>query len=118
MMKKYHLFFMPSGSECFGHVILEALTVGLPVLISDNTPWKNLTERKAGWDIPITNRNEVIATLKMVQMMSGEKLMAWRMGARNVAREFNSDEKNKIATLKMFERAASCYMLGKNKRKA
>jgi glycosyltransferase involved in cell wall biosynthesis len=44
-----HLFFLPT----FGHVIFEALSNGRPVLISDQTPWKNLQYRKVGWEIPL-----------------------------------------------------------------
>lgn len=35
----YHLFLFPTLGENFGHVIIEALSASLPVLISDNTPW-------------------------------------------------------------------------------
>jgi glycosyltransferase involved in cell wall biosynthesis len=45
-----HFFVLLSEVESFGHAIFEALAVGCPVLISDQTPWKNLQEKKAGWD--------------------------------------------------------------------
>jgi len=43
-----HLFFLPSRGENYGHAIAEALSNGIPVVISDQTPWKNLEEAKAG----------------------------------------------------------------------
>ncbi len=50
---RYELFLLPSLGENFGHAICEALTVGLPVLISDRTPWRNLETAGVGWDISL-----------------------------------------------------------------
>lgn len=52
-LKDYHLFVSPSLNENFGHSIVEAMQVGLPLLISNQTPWKNLEEYNAGWDLPL-----------------------------------------------------------------
>ena len=49
----YDLFFLPTHGENFGHVILEAFSAGLPVLISDLTPWRDLESKGVGWDIPL-----------------------------------------------------------------
>jgi glycosyltransferase involved in cell wall biosynthesis len=65
-LANYHLLFMPSRGENFGHVILEALTTGAPVLLSDRTPWRSLEEKKIGWDLPLNdfkNFAEVITTV-------------------------------------------------------
>jgi len=53
LMKEYNLFFLPTFGENFGHVILEALVAGCPVLISDQTPWRNLEKKGVGWDLPL-----------------------------------------------------------------
>ena len=50
---QYDLLFLPTFAENFGHVISESLSVGTPVLISDNTPWRGLTEVGLGWDISL-----------------------------------------------------------------
>lgn len=39
VLATFDLFFLPTRGENFGHVILEALCAGTPVLISDQTPW-------------------------------------------------------------------------------
>lgn len=36
----YDLFVFPTRGENFGHVIFESLSVGTPVLVSDQTPWQ------------------------------------------------------------------------------
>ncbi|HQY00756.1 MAG TPA: glycosyltransferase, partial [Flavobacteriales bacterium] len=42
VLSKSHALFMPSVGENFGHTMLEALSVGRPLLISDRTPWRDL----------------------------------------------------------------------------
>lgn len=37
---QYDLFVFPTLGESFGNVILESLSAGTPVLLSDNTPWQ------------------------------------------------------------------------------
>lgn len=48
-----HYLLLPTLGENFGHVIYESLSRGTPVLISDQTPWRNLQEKQIGWDIPL-----------------------------------------------------------------
>ena len=52
-IQHYHALFMPTRGENFGHVILESLSAGRPVLISDQTPWRGLEEEKCGWDLKL-----------------------------------------------------------------
>lgn len=47
------LLVLPTLNENYGHVIFESLAVGTPVLISDQTPWRSLKEKKVGWDVPL-----------------------------------------------------------------
>lgn len=51
----YDLFILPTLGENYGHVIVEAWAAGVPVLISDQTPWRNLKKKNVGWDIPNTS---------------------------------------------------------------
>lgn len=50
----YDVFFFPTFSENYGHVIFEALGAGCPVLISDQTPWRGLEAEGVGWDVPLS----------------------------------------------------------------
>jgi glycosyltransferase involved in cell wall biosynthesis len=50
-----HLFVLLTQGENFGHAILESFLAGRPVLISDQTPWRQLEKNKTGWDMALDN---------------------------------------------------------------
>lgn len=49
----YHFFLFPTLGENFGHVIVESLGAGCPVIVSDRTPWNGLEQKNVGWDLPL-----------------------------------------------------------------
>ncbi len=51
----YHFMVFPTHHENFGYVILEALLAGCPVLLSDQTPWRDLDQKDAGWVLPLAD---------------------------------------------------------------
>ncbi|MFM7311033.1 MAG: glycosyltransferase family 4 protein [Flavobacteriales bacterium] len=53
LLPSYHFFYMTTWGENFGHAIAEALQLGLPVLISDRTPWRGLSDAGVGYDLPL-----------------------------------------------------------------
>lgn len=55
LLAETHLFFSPSLGENYGHAIVEALFSSVPVLISDQTPWRNLEELSLGADLSLSN---------------------------------------------------------------
>lgn len=63
VLLKYHFFILPTLGENFGHVFLEALGAGCPLIISDRTPWLNLEEDKIGWALTLENQDEWIKVL-------------------------------------------------------
>lgn len=84
-MAGYHLFFLPTLGENYGHVIAEALYVGLPVLIADTTPWRGLDKKSLGWDLPL---NAVDAFVRCIQKCYEKPRLEydeWREDIRNWA---------------------------------
>ena len=52
-LKHGHFFYLPTLGENYGHAIVEALVRGIPVMISNKTPWKNLSKYGCGWDLSL-----------------------------------------------------------------
>lgn len=55
VIAEHDLFFLPTRGENFGHVIAEALGAGTPALISDATPWRDLSKTGVGQDLPLSD---------------------------------------------------------------
>lgn len=66
----YDFFISFTEGENFGHSIFESLSVGLPVLISNQTPWKKLRQKKIGWDFNLNNEKEILSVFKDVSEMN------------------------------------------------
>lgn len=59
----HDMFFVPSLGENFGHVFMEALLAGVPVLVSDRTPWRDLENRGVGWDISLDDKDAFVTAI-------------------------------------------------------
>ncbi|MCW3807481.1 glycosyltransferase family 4 protein [Plebeiibacterium marinum] len=94
MIQQYHVLFLPSRGENFGHVILESFMSGRPVLISDQTPWRGLIDEKCGWDIQLNERREMkelsdwSTALSDLLEMEQDEFDKWCEGARAKADGF------------------------------
>jgi len=76
VLKGYHLFFLPTLNENFGHAIIEALCVGCPILISDRTPWDTAAEQGAGWALPLEQPEAFICSLQSAVDMGREEFLS------------------------------------------
>jgi glycosyltransferase involved in cell wall biosynthesis len=86
-IRNYHVFVLPSLGENFGHAIYEALSAGDPVLISDQTPWRNLEKEKAGWDIPLKKRDKFKEAILQAVAWGQEEYNEWSRNAFRVAKK-------------------------------
>ncbi|BDD10052.1 hypothetical protein FUAX_24840 [Fulvitalea axinellae] len=88
ILKDYHFYVLPTLGENFGHAIFEAFNVGLPVMISDRTPWKELRTKDAGWDFPLEDPEALEAVLEEILEMDNKVYVSMRSGARKLAEDF------------------------------
>jgi glycosyltransferase involved in cell wall biosynthesis len=85
---KYHALLLPTASENFGHAIYECMSVGRPVIISDNTPWRDLEKQKAGFDISLNDTPKFKEVIKEFYAMDSETYTSWTKGAWNLASNY------------------------------
>jgi glycosyltransferase involved in cell wall biosynthesis len=87
-LSQSHFFLLPTLGENFGHVILEAMSAGCPVLISDQTPWVNLSADCAGWDLPLEQPDLWRLTLKKCIDMDNTVYSHWSQSAHQFVQEW------------------------------
>ncbi len=93
VLAPYHFSVLTSKGENFGHAIFEALLAGKPVLISDRTPWKNLEEKKVGFDISLQKPEEMKRAIKVALQMDAKAYTDWSRAAWEFARDFREAPK-------------------------
>ena len=81
----FDLFLLPTRGENFGHAIFDALEVGLPVLISDQTPWRELERIGAGWSLPLADPDRFSAAIDRMAALGPAERIALRRAARALA---------------------------------
>lgn len=109
-----HILLSPTQSENFGQAIVEAMLAGMPVIISNNTPWHNLEKCRSGWDISLKDKAKFVQTLQtMVDMDSTKYLEMCSAACDYIRNEINVDE-----LLKAYVNMLTDYNKGKNERNA
>ena len=53
LFQSARLFILPTKTENFGIVVLEALSYGIPVITTNAAPWETLNKKSIGWCIEI-----------------------------------------------------------------
>ena len=101
-INKNHLLAIPTAGENFGHAIFEALVLGRPVLISDQTPWRGLEEHKAGWDLPLNSTEAFTEKINQLAGMGQDEYDVLSKHARDFAEETIRSQDLKEQYLKLF----------------
>jgi glycosyltransferase involved in cell wall biosynthesis len=89
-LSTYDLLILPTLGENFGHVIVEAWAAGCPVLVSDRTPWRQLSSRGLGWDVALVH-GEWVSAIRECLAMSAEAHLVMRRRVREQARRVWQD---------------------------
>ena len=90
ILETSHLFVLPTKGENFGHAIFESLAVGCPVLISNQTPWRDLHEFSAGMDLPLVDNKLFVKAIQQFVDMGDVDWQKYRQGAHLLARSYEN----------------------------
>ncbi len=101
----YHFFVLPTLSENFGHVFLEALAAGCPLLISDRTPWLNLQSKGIGWDLPLEKGDAWIEAINACLAMESSDFKKISKNARNYATKWLANESVEKQTIELLNKS-------------
>lgn len=86
----FHFFVLPTLGENFGHAIVEAWQSGIPVVVSDRTPWRGLAEMNVGWDLALEDTLAWRRVLQRCVDMSGGDYEALRLAVKDYACSFEN----------------------------
>ena len=94
LLKNQHVLLLPTKHENFGHVIIESWQNGCPVIISNNTPWKNLESKKVGFNISLKNIKKFISVIEFFSNINQETFLNWSKCSHNYANLIHSSPNN------------------------
>jgi len=103
---EYDYFVLPTKGENFGHAIVESLANGLPVLISEFTPWQFDDEAHSGlYSLSLDNEIWLSRLDELVKQDAEQhhvaKIMAREYYRKNVV---SKNEANKQSYIQLFEK--------------
>jgi glycosyltransferase involved in cell wall biosynthesis len=90
-LKDAHVLFLPTFHENFGHVIMEAWQNGCPVIISDQTPWRDLERQRLGYDLPIVDEAAFVEAVTHFSNMPQDEFAKWSKASFDYAKAFVDD---------------------------
>jgi glycosyltransferase involved in cell wall biosynthesis len=87
----YHFFVLPTLGENFGHIFVEAMSAGLPIIVSDRTPWRGLQAKRVGWDVPLEEPGRWRELIGHCVGMTGDEYEVLSETTRQFARDWLAD---------------------------
>lgn len=104
-LSQHDLFLFPTRGENYGHVIHEALGAGLPVLISDQTPWGDVAARRVGWVHPLSDIDAFAFAIDDYASWPSERVAEMKSRAMAYAQERAVNREVLEANLSLFDAA-------------
>jgi glycosyltransferase involved in cell wall biosynthesis len=102
---QYHFFLLPTQGENFGYAILESLAAGCPVILSDRTPWRDVTERGVGWSLPLDDGELWQRILQQCVDMEQQPYAAFSRRAREFIEAWATSNNHNEETVQLFNLA-------------
>ena len=105
LLSQYDFLLLPTLGESFGHVVLESFSAGIPVMISDRTPWRELAEREVGWDLSLDGPDAWRAALQACVDMDEAEYQRLARRSREFAHTTAGSPVTRHLTIELFQRA-------------
>jgi glycosyltransferase involved in cell wall biosynthesis len=103
IFREHDFLLLPTEGENFGYVLLESLTAGCPVIVSDRTTWRDLHDKGVGWAIPLEDRASWRQTLASCAEMDSPTHAAMSLRAREYVQAWLAQSDPRTATTEMFQ---------------
>jgi len=101
-IKKVHFMISLTLGENFGHVILESFMANRPIIISDQTPWKNLKDKNVGWDLDLNNNIIINDTINDAINMGQEEFNTMVNSCNSFAQSILDDKESVQHSMNLF----------------
>jgi glycosyltransferase involved in cell wall biosynthesis len=106
-LNRFDLFVFPTLGENFGHVVLESLAAGTPVIVGNDTPWHQIETAGAGWICDPASPEAVAELIERFLALDDDARMRMRNAARDVAMQVLNDSRGADANREMFHALTS-----------
>ena len=90
-LSRFDLFVFPTLGENFGHVVVESLAAGTPVIVGNDTPWHQIETARAGWICDPASPEAVAGLIERFLALDEAGRMRMRTAARELARQVLND---------------------------
>jgi glycosyltransferase involved in cell wall biosynthesis len=104
-LSRFDLFVFPTLGENFGHVVFESLAAGTPVIVGNDTPWRQIETVGAGWICDPASPEAVAELIERFLALDEGERMHMRTAARDLARQVLNDPRGVDANRAMFHAA-------------
>lgn len=104
-MRDAHFFVLPTESENFGYVFVEAMAAGCGLVISDRTSWNDIEANGVGRELSLDDTDIWTKTLKFCINIDQPEFSEISRNARDYAMKWLGDPSLEAATQALFEHA-------------
>ena len=106
-LANFDLFVLPTLGENFGHVILESLAAGTPVIVGEDTPFGEVEQAGAGWSRDPASTVEFARAMETFFDLTRGEQEAMRSRAQDLARRLAFDQRSLDSQRAIFSLLAS-----------